>query len=81
MVFIMADDLGLGDVGFTGGMARTPHIDALASGGSTVRLDHFHSGGTVCSPTRATVLTGRNHVRECIDSALGCGRFPLVFRL
>ena len=72
VVMVMADDMGLGDVGFTGGRARTPHLDALAAGRHTVQFTHFHSGGTVCSPTRATVLTGRNHVRECIDSALGC---------
>jgi len=72
VVMVMADDMGLGDVGFTGGRARTPHLDALAASPHTVQFTHFHSGGTVCSPTRATVLTGRNHVRECIDSALGC---------
>ena len=32
----------------------------------------FHSGGTVCSPTRATVLTGRNHFRDCVDYVYGC---------
>lgn len=31
-----------------------------------------HSGGTVCSPTRATVLTGRNHFRDCVDYVYGC---------
>ena len=32
----------------------------------------FHSGGTVCSPTRATVLTGRNRFRDCVDYVYGC---------
>ena len=32
----------------------------------------FHTGGTVCSPTRATVLTGRNHFRDCVDYVYGC---------
>jgi hypothetical protein len=32
-----------------------------------VKLQDFHSGGTGCSPTRPTVLTGRNHFRDCVD--------------
>ena len=35
-------------------------------------MQDFHSGGTVCSPTRATVLTGRNHFRDCVDYVYGC---------
>ena len=35
-------------------------------------LQDFHSGGTVCSPTRATILTGRNHFRDCVDFVYGC---------
>lgn len=38
----------------------------------TVVMQDFHSGGTVCSPTRATVLTGRNHFRDCVDYVYGC---------
>merc|ERR1719201_818650 len=32
----------------------------------------FHSSGTVCSPTRATILTGRNHFRDCVNYVYGC---------
>ena len=32
----------------------------------------FHSGGTVCAPTRATVLTGRNHFRDCVNYVYDC---------
>ena len=35
-------------------------------------MQDLHSGGTVCSPTRATVLTGRNHFRDCVDYVFGC---------
>ena len=35
-------------------------------------MQDFHSGGTVCSPTRATVLTGRNHFRDCVNYVYGC---------
>jgi hypothetical protein len=51
---------------------RTPHIDALATGPHSVLFHRFYSGAGVCSPTRASVLTGRNNKRSCIDSALPC---------
>ena len=35
-------------------------------------MQDLHSGGTVCSPTRATILTGRNHFRDCVDYVFGC---------
>lgn len=35
-------------------------------------MQDFHSGGTVCSPTRATVLTGRDHRRDCVNGVYGC---------
>lgn len=35
-------------------------------------MQDFHTGGTVCSPTRATVLTGRNHFRDCVEYVYGC---------
>jgi arylsulfatase A-like enzyme len=61
IVFILADDLGYADVGFTGGREiRTPHLDALAASGA--RLDHFYVQ-PVCSPTRAALMTGRYPMR------------------
>ena len=58
-LFIMADDLGFGDVSFRGLTpdVRTPAIDRIAHEG--VRLDHFYSNGPVCSPARTSLLTGR----------------------
>lgn len=57
VVLIMADDMGFGDLGRYGSMnINTPHIDALAQGG--IRLTDYHSNGAVCSPTRASLLTG-----------------------
>ena len=35
-------------------------------------MNDMHSGGTVCSPTRATVLTGRHHLRDCVHGVYGC---------
>lgn len=63
IVFMMADDLGYGDVGYNGGNASTPNLDDMAASTNSIRLDRYYSGGPVCSPTRGTVLTGRNHNR------------------
>ena len=58
IVFIMADDLGYGDLSSYGATdARTPHIDSIAERG--VRLTHYYANSTVCSPTRAALMTGR----------------------
>jgi arylsulfatase A-like enzyme len=60
LLFIIADDLGWGDVGFHGGEIRTPHIDRLAASGA--RLEQFYVQ-PVCSPTRAAFMTGRYPIR------------------
>jgi arylsulfatase A-like enzyme len=60
VVYIMADDLGWGDLGVHGGGVPTPDIDKLFSGG--VELTQF-MGWCVCSPTRAMLLTGRHPIR------------------
>ena len=66
IVFMMADDLGYGDLHYTGGEAETPVLDAMAAGPNSVQLTRYYAGSPVCSPTRGTVLTGRNHNRYCI---------------
>jgi len=63
IVIFLADDLGYGDLGCYGNpVIKTPNIDGLASEG--VRLTDCHSGGTVCSPSRASLLTGRTPYRS-----------------
>ncbi len=59
IVFILADDLGYGDVGCYNPQAKapTPNIDRLAQQG--IRLTDAHSPSTVCTPTRYSLLTGR----------------------
>jgi arylsulfatase A len=58
IVLIMADDLGYGSLGCYGNKdIQTPNIDRLAAKG--MRFTDFHSSGTVCTPTRAALLTGR----------------------
>ena len=66
VVLLLADDLGWKDLRCYGGPVRTPALDRLA--GSGVRFTDFHSGAAVCSPSRATLLTGRHHVRASIYS-------------
>lgn len=62
VIFLMADDLGYGDVGFNGNtLVKTPHLDKMAADG--VRFTRFYSVGPVCSPTRACVQTGRHCMR------------------
>lgn len=60
VVYIMADDLGWGDLSVHGGGVPTPNIDRLFSQG--VELTQF-MGWCVCSPTRAMLLTGRHPIR------------------
>ena len=71
---MMADDLGFGDVQYNGGVALTPHLNAMASGKHSIRFNRFYSSAPVCSPTRGSVLTGRNHNRFCIWMANTAGR-------
>ena len=58
IVLIMVDDLGYGDLSSYGADAlRTPHIDSLVAAG--LRFDRFYANSPVCSPTRASLLTGQ----------------------
>lgn len=66
VVILLADDLGFKDVGVYGGPVKTPAIDGLAARGT--RFSDFYSGCAVCSPSRATLLTGRNHIRTGVYS-------------
>lgn len=62
VVVIFADDMGYGDLGCYGHPTiRTPNIDAMALDG--VRMTSFYAAASVCSPSRAALLTGRYPVR------------------
>ena len=71
-LFILGDDIGWADFSYNGGTTHTPHINAWTKASGTITFHDFHSGGTVCSPTRATILTGRNHFRDYIHTVYGC---------
>ncbi|KKX49054.1 sulfatase-like hydrolase/transferase [Sphingobacterium sp. IITKGP-BTPF85] len=59
IVFIMADDLGYGDLGAYGQqIIETKHLDALAKEG--MRFDNFYAGTSVCAPSRAALMTGQH---------------------
>jgi len=63
VIIFLADDLGYGDLACYGNpIVKTPNIDKFAQQG--VRLTDCHSGGTVSSPSRAALLTGRNPYRS-----------------
>ena len=71
IILIMSDDQGWGDVGYNGHPhLKTPHLDAMAQNGTV--FTRFYSAGSVCSPTRASVMTGRHPERMGICSA-NCG--------
>lgn len=57
VILIMADDMGFGNVSSFGATRmKTPHIDSLVESG--VKLTDFHTNSSICSPTRASFLTG-----------------------
>ncbi len=68
IVIVMTDDQGWGDTGYYGHPnLQTPELDEMAA--SAMRFDRFYSVGPVCSPTRATQLTGRHYERQNIPTA------------
>ena len=66
VVVLLADDLGFGDPGYQGGRAKTPHLDAMSKSPHSLVFNRFYCGGAVCSPTRASILTGRTPNRVCM---------------
>lgn len=65
IILVMADDQGYGDCGYTGHpFVLTPNLDAMAK--DSVVFNQFYAGSPVCSPTRASVLTGRTAMRTNI---------------
>ncbi len=90
VLLVILDDVGFAQLGCFGSDIATPHLDALAAGG--LRYSSFHTTA-LCSPTRACVLTGRNHHRtgvgRIVDLATGfpgydgripkaCGMLPAI---
>lgn len=73
IVFVLADDMGIGDLGSYGQQyIQTPNLDRMAEQG--MLFADFYSGSTVCAPSRASLMTGLHtgHV-----TVRGNGEFPL----
>ncbi len=63
IIFILADDLGYGDLGCFGQKwIQTPHLDRMAAEG--MKLTNFYAGATVCAPSRCVLMTGL-HTGHC----------------
>ena len=60
VLFLLADDLGFGDLGYTGSSIKTPTIDGLAKAGTI--MGHYYVMHC-CSPTRSALQTGRYNIR------------------
>lgn len=69
IIVILADDLGYGDLGVQGSnVLKTPNIDLMAKSG--MRFTNYYASSSVCSPSRASLLTGRYPPRTGITNAL-----------
>ena len=80
-LFFLVDDLGWADVGCNGStFYQTPHIDSLASSGT--RFTNGYAAASICSPTRASILTGRHpvrvHITDFIPGTSNTGKFEKV---
>ena len=62
VILVMADDMGWAQTGYYGHpILKTPNLDAMAENG--LRMDRFYAGAPSCTPTRASVMTGRTNDR------------------
>ena len=79
ILFILADDLGQRDLGSYGStFYETPHLDRLARDG--VRFTAAYAAAPVCSPTRASLLTGRWPQRTSITDYIGAADRPELWK-
>ena len=70
IIMLLADDLGYGDLsGYGSSTIETPHIDALMERG--LRFTRFYAGSAVCTPSRASFMTGRYPLRFDIRKHFG----------
>ncbi len=67
IILVMADDQGWGDTGYNGHpFVQTPELNSMAKDGFV--FDRFYAAAPVCSPTRASVMTGRHPIRTKVTN-------------
>jgi hypothetical protein len=72
LIFILADDLGYGDLGCYGQeKIKTPHLDQMAAEG--LRFTQFYAGSTVCAPSRSVLMTGQHTGHTTVRGNAGKG--------
>lgn len=77
VIFILADDLGYGELGSFGQTKiRTPHLDRLAERG--MRLTRHYSGSPVCAPSRCVLMTGKHPGNAFIRNNRGMATTPII---
>lgn len=70
LIWIMADDLGYGDLGAYGQkVIKTPQLDRMAREG--MKFTQFYAGATVCAPSRSVLMTGQHHGRTRVRGNAG----------
>jgi arylsulfatase A-like enzyme len=70
LIFILADDLGYGELGCYGQkQVQTPHLDRMAAEG--MRFTQFYAGSTVCAPSRSVLMTGQHLGRTRVRGNAG----------
>lgn len=76
LIWIMADDLGYGELGSYGQkVIRTPQLDRMAAEG--LRFTQFYAGATVCAPSRSVLMTGQHHGRTRVRGNAGAGNLAV----
>ena len=74
IIFILADDLGYGDLGAYGQrIIQTPNIDRIAAEG--IRFTQFYAGSTVCAPSRSVLMTGQHLGHTRVRGNAGAGNY------
>ena len=69
-IFLLADDYGYGDPSppLGVGVGQTPELNAMALAPGAAHFPRSYIGGSVCSPSRASILSGRSCTRDCVIS-------------
>src|SRR5438105_7657314 len=80
IIFILADDLGYGDLGCYGQrLIKTPNLNAMAKQG--MQFSQFYAGTAVCAPSRSSLLTGQHTGHTPIRGNRGVepeGQWPMA---